>query len=143
MAEKKEVIANIPLRASWVKEPRNDRTKRTILTIKEYVFRHMKSEDVKVSKLVNELIWERGIQKPPGSIKVKISVSDGVAKVMLPDEKEEVKVEKKGAAESLKDRITGKKEEPKAEAAKEGKPEHAKEHAHPEHEHKHADEKKK
>ncbi len=116
MAEKEkslERIVTIPLRASCVKKPRDDRTKRAIMTIREYVFRHTDADDVKVSRTVNETIWKRGKQKPRGKIKVKLSVSKGIAKVMLPDEKEESKAEKKGAAASLKERITGKKAEAK------------------------------
>ncbi|MBM3303775.1 MAG: hypothetical protein FJY76_01660 [Candidatus Aenigmarchaeota archaeon] len=106
--EKVEKIVTIPLRAGWLKEPRGDRTKRSIYEIRHYVFRHTGAGDVKVSKLVNELIWRKGIQKPPGSVKVKLSVSKDTARVMLPDEKEEVVEEKKGAAASLKGRLMGK-----------------------------------
>ena len=113
MAEKHdsvEKIVTIPLRKGLQKAARDNRTKRAVYEIRQYVFRHTKADDVKVSKLVNELLWKRGIQKPPAKIKVKLVVSEGVAKVMLPDEIEEKKEEKKGVAASLKDRITGKHE---------------------------------
>ncbi len=103
-----ERIVAIPLRAGWLKKARNDRTKRAIYEIKQYAFRHTDAGEVKVSKLVNELLWQYGIQKPPNKLKVKLSVSEGIAKVMLPDEKEEPKEEKKGAAAALKDRLVGK-----------------------------------
>lgn len=125
MAEKEktlERIVTIPLRASCVKKPRDERTKRAIMTIREYVFRHTDADEVKVSRAVNETIWKRGKQKPQGKIKVKLTVTGGVATARLPDEKEEPKAEKKGAAASLKERITGKKAEAKDEGvAKEEK----------------------
>jgi large subunit ribosomal protein L31e len=120
-----ERIVTIPLRAGCLKKARNDRTKRAIYEIKQYALRHTDAEEVKVSKLVNELLWQYGIQKPPNKLKVKLSVSEGVAKVMLPDEKEEPKEEKKGAAATLKDRLIGKHPPAKAEPApkEEAKPE--------------------
>ncbi len=110
MAEKTETVermVTIPLRAGWLKKARNDRTKRAIYEIRQYAMRHTDAGEVKVSKLVNELLWQYGIQKPPNKLKVKLSVSEGTAKVMLPDEKEEPKEEKKGAVESIKDKLTG------------------------------------
>jgi large subunit ribosomal protein L31e len=107
--EKHERIVNIPLRAGLQKEPRGDRTKRAIYEIRQYAFRHADVSDVKVSKMLNESIWARGKKKPPARLRVKILVSEGVAKVMLPDEKEEArkKAEPKGAVEALKERMMG------------------------------------
>jgi large subunit ribosomal protein L31e len=130
MAEKNsfDKIVNIPLRKSWLLKARNKRTKRAIYEIKKYTLKHTKADDVKVSKMVNELLWEHGIQRPPNSLKVKIVVSGGVAKVMLPDEKEEIKAEeKKGAAAALKDRITGKPSKPAPAKSEPAKVEPAKE----------------
>lgn len=128
MAEKKsERIVIIPLRAGWLKKPRDDRTKRAITDIRNYVFRHTDAEEVKVSKLVNETIWKRGKQKPQGKIKVKVTVMDGKATVRLPDEREETKEEKKSAAASLKERIIGKKAEAKSDGAAKEKHAEAKE----------------
>lgn len=112
MAEKTdERIVTIPLRYGMQKKARNDRTKRAIYEIKEYALRHTGSAEVKVSKLVNETLWKRGKQKPQGKIKVKLSFSEDIARVMLPEEKEEIKAEeKKGAVASMKERITGKQE---------------------------------
>jgi len=110
MAEKHdsvEKIVTIPLRKGLQKAARDNRTKRAVYEIRQYVFRHTKADDVKVSKLVNELLWKRGIQKPPAKIKVKLIVSKGAAKVMMPDEIEEKKEEKKGAASSIRDKIMG------------------------------------
>jgi large subunit ribosomal protein L31e len=109
MADTSEKIVIIPLRKGWIKKPRDQRTQRSILEIRNYVFRHTKTQEVKVSNLVNETIWKRGIQKPQGKIKVKLVIAKDHVTVRLPDEKEEVKVaEKKSKATSIKDKIIGK-----------------------------------
>ncbi len=112
MAEKEtkpvEKIVTIPLRGGCLKKARNGRTKRAVYEIKQYALRHTDAGEAKVSKLVNEMLWQYGIQRPPNKLKVKLSVSEGIAKIMLPDEKDEPKEEKKGAAAALKDRLVGK-----------------------------------
>jgi ribosomal protein L31E len=129
MAEKDERIIIIPLRAGLQKEPRADRTKRAIYEIRQHVVRHAKVGEVKVSKGVNEALWVRGKKKPQAKIKVKLIVSEGVAKVLLPDEKEEVKKKEapKGAVEALREKMTG---GAKPAAKHEHTDEHAHEHAH-------------
>ena len=99
MAEKTERVVIIPLRSGLQKEPRQDRTKRAIYEIKQYAFRHAKASDVKVSRGINEALWARGKKKPAASMKARMAVSGGVARMFLPDEKEEVKkkAEPKGA----------------------------------------------
>jgi large subunit ribosomal protein L31e len=117
MAEKKsevtlERVYNIPLRRVWVKVSRITRANRSVTEVRDFVKRHTKAKEVKVSQNVNSLIWASGIKKPPGMITVKVKVEAGIASVRLPDEitlEEEKKkfLEKKGA----------KKEEVKAEEA--------------------------
>jgi large subunit ribosomal protein L31e len=117
MAEKKsevtlERVYNIPLRRVWLKVSRITRANRSVSEVKNFVKRHTKAKEVKVSQNVNSLIWASGIKKPPGMITVKVKVEAGIASVRLPDEitlEEEKKkfLEKKGA----------KKEEVKAEEA--------------------------
>ncbi len=65
-----EKIYVIPLRK--VKNvPRTIRAPRAIRQIKEFIQKHMKSDEIKLDASVNEKIWERGIQKIPPKIKVK------------------------------------------------------------------------
>jgi len=94
-----ERIFNIPLRREWIKVPKNKRGKRASHALRGFVSKHTKSYDVKISQKINEKIWIRGIQKPPQSIRVKISRdSDGVIHIRLPEEivKKPKEVEKKG-----------------------------------------------
>jgi large subunit ribosomal protein L31e len=114
MAEKTisiERVYTIPLRSEWVKEPRSKRSNRAIRTVREFVKRHTKAKDIKLSKGVNELIFSRGFQKPPGKIKVEVSGDRESMQVKLPGEiMLEKKEKKKGLAAGLKDRLVGKEE---------------------------------
>ncbi|MFQ5712102.1 MAG: 50S ribosomal protein L31e, partial [Candidatus Geothermarchaeales archaeon] len=47
------------------------RTKKAIKYLREFIVKHMKSEDVVIMGEVNEKIWEHGIRDPPRRIRVK------------------------------------------------------------------------
>jgi large subunit ribosomal protein L31e len=78
-----ERVYVIPLRK--VKNvPRTIRSPRAIRFVKEFIGKHMKTEDIKIDASVNEKIWERGIQKIPPKIKVKaVKEEDGSVEVTL------------------------------------------------------------
>jgi len=78
-----ERVYVIPLRK--VKNvPRTIRSPRAIRYVKEFIGKHMKTEDVIIDASVNEKIWERGIQKIPPKIKVKaVKEEDGSVEVTL------------------------------------------------------------
>jgi large subunit ribosomal protein L31e len=122
-------IMNIPLRSEWIKSPRNKRSKRAMNTIREFVAKHTKSYDVKVSQKINEKVWTRGIHKPPAKIRVKVSKdSKGVVNVMLPEEimRKPDKKEKKGRLDQMKENLEKEKKipgmgGPKEEILKKGK----------------------
>ncbi len=82
-------VYTIPLR-NVKRYPRLRRAPRAIREIKIFVTRHMKPEDdehnvitdwkeacrlkkLYVDSKVNEKIWERGIEKPPSSIRVRVT----------------------------------------------------------------------
>ena len=79
MAEKKQESEReyvIPLRKKFMYVPRYKRANKAIKTIKEFLVRHMKIRDrdlkkIKIDSYLNEVIWFRGIRKPPFKIKVK------------------------------------------------------------------------
>lgn len=118
MAEKKaeagelqERIYTIPLREDWLKGSRIRRGGRSARAIRKFLSRHMKAGSVKISAKLNEHIWERGLKRPPGKIRVKAHMDeDGVVTAMLPDEVV-VKEEEKGRMEKLKERLSGGKSE--------------------------------
>ncbi|MFX1410454.1 MAG: 50S ribosomal protein L31e [Promethearchaeota archaeon] len=64
--------------------PRNKRSKKAIRYLREYMTRHFKPESLVISQEVNEKIWERGIQKPPRKIKVRVTKNiDGLCVIYL------------------------------------------------------------
>lgn len=90
-----ERVLTIPLRREWVKQSRIHRVPRGVNVIREYIFRHMKTEDIKISTALNEFLWTKGIKRPPAQIKVKVRLEEGQAYARLPDEKI-LEPEKKG-----------------------------------------------
>ena len=98
MVEEIERIYTVPLNIT-MKVPKTKRAPRAIKEIKEFVRRHMAEEvsdedkekgekkDVWVDFKLNELIWSRGIEKPPRKVRVKaIRFEDGLIEVSLPEE---------------------------------------------------------
>jgi large subunit ribosomal protein L31e len=67
-----ERIYTIPLRKVWA-TPRGKRTPRASRMLRDFVRRHMKTEDVEISNEVNEELWARSIEKPPRKIKVRLA----------------------------------------------------------------------
>jgi len=68
MAEE-EKIFTVPLREAFDK-PRTRRAKYATNIVRNFLIRHMKSEDVKIGDSINKAIWKRGIQKPPRKVRI-------------------------------------------------------------------------
>lgn len=87
MAEQmQERIYVIPLRDAR-RMPRWKRANGAIKDIRKFLARHMKSEDVKLDKTINERIWSRGSEKPPSKIRVRaIKMEDGQVQAELAPE---------------------------------------------------------
>ncbi len=81
MAEEKLFIIN--LRREFLKKPRYKRAKKSVTAVKEFISRHLKVEEVKIGRRLNELIWSRGARKPPAKVKVNAYVEDKKAYVEL------------------------------------------------------------
>jgi large subunit ribosomal protein L31e len=87
LAPEEEIIDErvyiIPL-ANARKGPRNKWAKKSIRYLREFMTRHFKPESLVISQEVNERIWERGIQKPPRKLKVRVTKNiDGLCVVYL------------------------------------------------------------
>lgn len=119
-----ERIYTIPLgRAYDLTRVRRART--AVKMIRSFLARHMKAAeaDVRMSMGINELVWARGIQKPPRKIKIRALKDAGKVSAFLMDEKvEEKKEEKKGEKKEEKKPEAGKK--PAESTKKEEKPAH-------------------
>jgi large subunit ribosomal protein L31e len=120
MAETKRTY-NIPLRREFQKAPMYRRTKKAMTALKEFVAKHMKTEDIVVFQEVNELLWKNGIQNPPHHVKVDIlKTEEGKVYVQLEGleikvEKSEDKKESKKKESSEAEEKPAKKSKPKAE----------------------------
>jgi len=130
MAEKMTIerVYTIPLRNEVKKEPRSKRSNRAIREIQAFVRQHSKAKEIKLSKGVNELIFSRGFQKPPGKIKVEVRGDMERVDVKLPGEAiEEKKEKKKTGIAGLRGRFA-----PKEDAKKAKEPEQKEEAKHKE-----------
>jgi large subunit ribosomal protein L31e len=87
MAEKmEERIYIIPLREAR-RMPRWKRSNGAIKDIRNYLAKHMKSEDVKIDRSINERVWSRGAEKPPSKIRVRaMKMEDGQVQAELAPE---------------------------------------------------------
>jgi large subunit ribosomal protein L31e len=87
MADKmEEQIYIIPLRAVK-RAPGWKRSNTAIKDIRKFLTRHMKSEDVKLDRSINERVWERGSSKPPSRIRVRaMKFEDGQVQAELAEE---------------------------------------------------------
>jgi large subunit ribosomal protein L31e len=88
-----ERFYTIPLRKVWISS-RKKRAPKAARLVKSFVIKHMKirtetEEDEEPERLVidnevNEKLWERGIEKPPRKIRVRvIKDKEGVVTVLL------------------------------------------------------------
>ena len=77
-----ERIYTIPLR-KVKKAPRWKRSNRAMTLILEYLMQHTKSEDIIIDPTINEKVWERGSQKPPSKIRVRVTEEEGIIKAEL------------------------------------------------------------
>ena len=66
----------IPLYPKLNSITRTKRAPRAMRMTREFIARHMKSEDILIDQAINEYIWSRGIKKPPRKISVRALKSD-------------------------------------------------------------------
>ncbi len=76
-----EKFYSLNLRKIW-SSPREKRTPRAVRFLRDYIARHMKTDEVKISEEANSMLWQRGISKPPRKIRVR-AVKDKDGKVIV------------------------------------------------------------
>jgi len=127
---------NVPLRREYMKAPKHKRANKATKALREFLAKHMKAdiENVKISKWINQQIWNRGMKKPPHHLKVKVIKDDkGMVTaelVVLPQKaisEKKQEEEKKGTEEKKKAEKEEKKEEKEKEVAEEKKEDKEKE----------------
>ena len=60
----------IPLRREFQKAPRYKKAPKAMRAVREFISKHMKSDNVKIGKHLNEKVWKHGIKNPPSKIEV-------------------------------------------------------------------------
>jgi len=76
-----EKFYTVSLRDLWT-APKDKRAPKAVRTLREFVKRHMKVDNVKVSNEINQEIWARSIQKPPRKLKIRV-VKDKEGQVIV------------------------------------------------------------
>lgn len=119
MADKKitqkierEYIIN--LRRSFLKAPKYKRAERSVTAVKDFLKRHMKSDDIKLGKYLNLAIWKNGPRNPPAKIHIKVTKEENKVKAEIinaPEEKPIVETKKKRLFKKPTEEV--KEEEPK------------------------------
>ena len=98
----------IPLRRDFVKVPRYKKANRAIRTIKQFLTKHTKLEDVRIGKKLNEYIWENGIKNPPGKVTVTLNYLDDHVTAELEGYKYETDFVQKEASQEPETGLKGK-----------------------------------
>jgi len=76
-----ERIYTVPLGRVKIAHPKR-RAKRAVTMLRAFVIRHMKPESVFIDPELNELIWSRGIEKPPRRLRIRATKDrEGLVKV--------------------------------------------------------------
>lgn len=70
-----ERIYTIPLRRECLKSPKWKRSKKAISAIEAYLLKHTKVSDIKLSRWINEAVWEKGGKNPPAKITLKVEIN--------------------------------------------------------------------
>lgn len=107
-----EKIYTIPLRDAYRKAYKK-RVPHAMKLIEKFLRMHTKAETVKLGRHLNEEIWKHGIEKPPRRVRVKVIVSDKIAKAeLMGHDYAEFKIvpkkEKKDIKEKLMERMSQK-----------------------------------
>ena len=152
MAKKDEVakivlerVYNIPLRRETLKVPPFKKANKAVKTIRIFISRHMKSDNVALGRYLNLKIWKLGAKNPPHHVKVNVTKDDKgrVYAELVDAPKEQPKIEENKEKKIVKEKIvkeaefTEKIKEEKSEEAKKIEKEEIKE-LHKEHPPKHA-----
>ena len=134
-----ERVYIIPLRRETLKVPYFRKANKASKTVREFVAKHMKSDNVAIGKYLNLNIWKHGAKNPPHHVKVN-AVKDDKGKVFVelvgapkeiskPEDKKKTLKKEEGEEKEIKETKAEKPEEKlekEIEEKKEAKAEEAK-----------------
>tara|TARA_B100002003_G_scaffold116775_1_gene107852 strand:+ start:83 stop:529 length:447 start_codon:yes stop_codon:yes gene_type:complete len=103
---------NVPLRKEFLKVPKYKRAKKAVTALKQFLVKHMKSDNVKIGKYLNDEIWKHGIKNPPHHVKLNaVKDKEGLVTAELVG----APVEAQEGEGKEEEKASQKKEEPKKE----------------------------
>ena len=73
----------VHLRREFRKVPIYQRTPKAIKALRQFLAKHMKSENISLGKKLNLELWKHGIRNPPGKVKVTVTKEDDKVKAEL------------------------------------------------------------
>jgi large subunit ribosomal protein L31e len=76
-----ETLYTVPFRSAHLSKPHFKRTSKAVSFLISYLERHTKSDNIKISSELNQLIWARGPSKPPRRVQIK-AIKDSEGKVI-------------------------------------------------------------
>jgi large subunit ribosomal protein L31e len=89
-------IYTVTLKQNTLTAPKWRRTKKAVTILREYLEKHTKSDNIRISRWVNEHLWSKGGKNPPSKISVKVTKEkDNVINVELAELSERAKREAK------------------------------------------------
>ena len=107
---------NVPLRKEFLKVPKYKRAKKAVTALKQFLVKHMKSDDVKIGRYLNDEIWKHGIKNPPHHVKLNaVKDKDGLVTAELVGAPVVEKEEEETKGEKKEEKVSPKTEEPKIE----------------------------
>src|SRR3989338_5985820 len=116
-----ERVYTIPLRRETLKVPNFRKANKAVKSVREFISKHMKSENIVIGKYLNLHIWKHGAKNPPGKIKVNATKDDkGKVTAEIFGAPKEAKIEEKKKP-AKKEELKIEKAEDKAEQKKEEK----------------------
>ena len=114
----------INLRREFQKAPKYKYSSKAIRSLKEFLKKHMKSDNVIIGKYLNQEIWKNGPRNPPGKVKIKVIKDGDKIKAELigaPEEIIEAPKPKKKKPQTMKEKLQEKVKESKEVPKKEPK----------------------
>jgi large subunit ribosomal protein L31e len=101
---------NVPLRQGFRHTASYKKSAKAMRTLKEFLCKHMKAEDVLIGAHLNEYLWKHGIKNPPHHVKVHVWKKGDEVKAELEgfEFKGAIRSEKKKEPETMKDKLAAK-----------------------------------
>ena len=113
-----ERVYNVPLRREYMKVASWRRAKKAVKALRQFIAKHMKSDDISLGRYVNKELWKHGIKNPPHHVKISAKKDDkGKVIVELAELPAKAKRELEKQEKSKKGKEKAKKEEAKAKEA--------------------------